>query len=374
MQFSIIVAYKNREKKRVKFFLDSLQTQQNKDFELIFVNQGSDEEVNEWLVPTVEKYAFALYIYNCTQGYLWNKSNALNIGIKAAKGKHIVITDIDIIFPPDFIKKITELIKPGYFLTHSAFYLPKSFKLNEPESLFLLNKSNTFHENFIGLCVVDKEAFLRIRGYDEYYLVWGAEDDDIIRRLENFGEKRLHISASVVNIFHQWHETNAPPYLSYWYLNLLNYLNLESSNLKLVNKEFGYLTKASDRSILTKLNDLGSFQKLGILNHKLFQFALFYEEFIKMATGVFGQFELETSVNVDLPRGRKQKLIDILNTILVKRNSVYKIETKKLVIPIITRENWYDFVVFFIGKNRGYLKDYYLLKTDKKLVFYFQKR
>ena len=45
MKFSIVVAFKNRDQKRVQFFLDSLKWQTENDFQLIFINQGSDENV-----------------------------------------------------------------------------------------------------------------------------------------------------------------------------------------------------------------------------------------------------------------------------------------------------------------------------------------
>src|SRR5213080_966339 len=113
MKFSIVVAFRNRDANRVRFFLDSLKWQSHKDFELIFVNQGSDEHVCEWVEELVGRYSFVHYIYNCSRGHLWNKSNALNIGIRAAIGSYIVIADIDIIFSPDFLEKISALLTPG---------------------------------------------------------------------------------------------------------------------------------------------------------------------------------------------------------------------------------------------------------------------
>src|SRR4051794_35585564 len=153
MKFSIVVAFRNRDQKRVRFFLDSLQWQSCKDFELIFVNQGSDEQVCEWVEELVGQYPFVHYIYNFSRGLLWNKSNALNIGIQAAIGSYIVIADIDIIFSPDFLEKITPHLTPGIFTTHNAFYLPENYKLKEIRSLFLIDKYKVCTEKFIGLCI-----------------------------------------------------------------------------------------------------------------------------------------------------------------------------------------------------------------------------
>ena len=113
MKYSFIVAYKNRDEKRVKLFLESVQNQSITDFELLFINQGSDAVVNIWVEKLVAEYDFITYYHTRSEGFLWNKSNALNIGIKAAKGEYIIVADIDLIFLPDYLDNISKLIKPG---------------------------------------------------------------------------------------------------------------------------------------------------------------------------------------------------------------------------------------------------------------------
>jgi len=56
---------------------------------------------------------------------------------------------------------------------------------------------------------VPMSAYLAINGFDEEYIGWGAEDDDLSRRLYAAGTPaRIGVASAVV--FHQWHPTRAP--------------------------------------------------------------------------------------------------------------------------------------------------------------------
>ena len=123
MRFSVLVAFKNRDEIRAKNFFDSFVWQTFKYFEVILIDQGSDEAYNVWVEKLPLQYSFLQCIYTDTRGFLWNKGNALNIGIKAAQGEYIVVADIDLIFRPDYLDQITKLVKPGIFLTHNVYYI-----------------------------------------------------------------------------------------------------------------------------------------------------------------------------------------------------------------------------------------------------------
>lgn len=52
-------------------------------------------------------------------------------------------------------------------------------------------------------------AYRAINGFDEEYIGWGAEDDDLGRRLYQSGVKAAVGVASAI-VYHQWHATRAP--------------------------------------------------------------------------------------------------------------------------------------------------------------------
>jgi glycosyltransferase involved in cell wall biosynthesis len=363
MKFSIVVAFRNRDEKRVRFFLDSLQWQSRKDFELIFVNQGSDEHVCEWVEELVGRYSFVHYIYNFSRGHLWNKSNALNIGIQAAIGSYIVIADIDIIFSPDFLENITPYLTPGIFTTHNAFYLPENYKLKEIGSLFQTDHYKICKDQFIGLCIASKEFFLNIDGYDEFYLVWGAEDDDIIKRLESAGLKRMHLSAQLMKIYHQWHPSGAPNKPDLWYLTMVTYLFRENKD-KSEGCLRGIVLGQKDRPILRFINESDSCKSGTKLEFWEDQPLLFFNPFIKK----FYQ----------LSSGETAYLVYQLGSSELERkgnNFFSDLFTKKQIEKEKLREkDIIGFLEYFVGVNRPRLKDYYLRYSDNCVQFALIKR
>jgi GT2 family glycosyltransferase len=52
-------------------------------------------------------------------------------------------------------------------------------------------------------------AYLAINGFDEEYVGWGAEDDDLGRRLYANGTPAV-VGVAAAVVFHQWHPTRAP--------------------------------------------------------------------------------------------------------------------------------------------------------------------
>lgn len=54
-----------------------------------------------------------------------------------------------------------------------------------------------------GLFLVDFNILLKIGGFDERYVVWGAEDDDVSKRLERYGLEKEHVKFYPVHIKHE---------------------------------------------------------------------------------------------------------------------------------------------------------------------------
>lgn len=63
-EISIVIGFRNRELARVKNALDSLANQSLKDFELIFIDYGSDESIAQETRTVVGSYNFAKYYYS----------------------------------------------------------------------------------------------------------------------------------------------------------------------------------------------------------------------------------------------------------------------------------------------------------------------
>ena len=98
MKVSVVIVYKNRDTKRVKNTLDSIKNQTLDGIEVIFIDYGSDEIYQQAIQPLVESYSFAKYYFNDTRGMPWNRSHALNTGIKLAAADYVLLGDIDWVY------------------------------------------------------------------------------------------------------------------------------------------------------------------------------------------------------------------------------------------------------------------------------------
>lgn len=202
---TIIYANRNRDLKRIKASLDSLDLQANKNFEVIFVDYGSEKPLVESLGLLMESYSFVTYHTLETAGLLWNKSKALNYGIKNAGSPYIFISDVDLIFKTDTTGLLQELAD------HKKFFLFKLGYLDHSESKKLF-KSYNFEDlkpfrfgDVNGMILASTEAFLEVDGLDEFFHFYGSEDEDLFARMENAGFKREDIKETC--FYHNWHQS-----------------------------------------------------------------------------------------------------------------------------------------------------------------------
>jgi GT2 family glycosyltransferase len=206
---TIIYAYRNRELARVKASLDSLALQTNTNFEVCLVDYGSEINLANEMKELVMSYSFAQYFYLDTAKLLWNKSKALNFGIKKASNEYIFIADVDIIFSPDTVDFLIKNSKPTivYLFRLNYFSKKESQKLYQSYKFEDLVVSHSGNVN--GLVLASKTAFYKVNGFDEFFHFYGSEDVDLYERLSNAGFEIAQHKESL--FYHNWH----PIYNSY---------------------------------------------------------------------------------------------------------------------------------------------------------------
>jgi glycosyltransferase involved in cell wall biosynthesis len=99
-QFSLIVPTINRVNEVIRL-LESLRLQTYKDFEVVVVDQNTDER----LIPVIEQFSSDLcmtHIRSQTSG----ASKARNIGIHHTRGQILIWPDDDCWFPPNLLENI----------------------------------------------------------------------------------------------------------------------------------------------------------------------------------------------------------------------------------------------------------------------------
>ncbi len=257
-KISIIVAYRNRDVKRVQRFLESLSKQISTNFELIFVDSGSDLPLANEIQKNVESFSFAKYIYNDSRGRDWNKCIALNIGSKLSTGNFLYFTDIDLIFHEGYIEHLYSL-RDAKNQTYTRVFMVNE-KFENYDSIFneeINSISEISHTSGKGILLLSKEVFNEIGGYDEYYSDWGVEDNDIYIRLCAYGLVEKWADFEKYPVFHQWHITNERfhIYPEKWLDDISFHYIINQKKYKR-NINSGKWIETKDRKVIHLLNDL----------------------------------------------------------------------------------------------------------------------
>ena len=200
---TILYPYRNRELGRIKRSLDSLANQKVLNFEVFFIDYGSDEDMALQVQELVTHYDFISYEYLFTSNQPWNKCKALNYAVKKTESDYCFIADVDIIFHPDF----SILLEREKDLNTAVFF--KVGFLSEEESIkncdFESYKINFYsNEEATGMTLFPVRKLKEIRGFDAFFHFWGAEDTDVLNRLKNHGCKIEFYDENVL-LLHQWH-------------------------------------------------------------------------------------------------------------------------------------------------------------------------
>lgn len=201
----LIFGYRNREPLRVQRCLDSLARQTDTRFSVLLVDYGSDASCAQQVEALCGRYPFCRYVFSHTRGRLWNRSHALNTGIRLSEADYVVTTDIDLVYPPNFVALLHEHLAPGRELHANAYALPEKFadwnKLHQ-QQLSLPARDMTALGLVQGL---PRYAHQEVGGFDEHFSIWGEEDRDLRARMQRTGISEWWLSLAQCPIYHQWH-------------------------------------------------------------------------------------------------------------------------------------------------------------------------
>lgn len=202
---TIIYAIRDRELDRVKKTLDSLTLQFFEDFEVVLIDYGSSLNAQHEIKELVSNYDFISFFQLEVSQLLWNKSKALNFGIKQAKGDYIFIADIDLIFHPNSTQLLKDLQSPEKFQLFNLGYLDRYESQKLQAQYYFENLKPTRFGKINGMILTSKESLMKINGLDEFYHFYGAEDEDLFARLETAGYKRE--VNDTCYFYHNWHRS-----------------------------------------------------------------------------------------------------------------------------------------------------------------------
>lgn len=240
-KISLIVTLYNRLEYARNMIL-ALQQQTKQIDELIFADDGSSEDVYEYIKDLLQECKFKIkYVYQQDIGFRLAASR--NNGARAAENEYLIFLDQDVIFDKDFIKLIYESRKKKRMIfsealgssdeekqriqkiinekyDYEAIYgiMPEEKKLEQDsfvkkEKLYNILyklKLRTRGAKIVGLIFsLYKEDYIAINGFDENYVGWGHEDDDFGNRFFKYGGETYSFKFKRYPI-HMYHKSASP--------------------------------------------------------------------------------------------------------------------------------------------------------------------
>ncbi len=206
---TVVIGVRNRSDYRLANALRSIQAQHDLPgaARALVVDYGSDPDEASRASKICRTYA-ADYL-RVDSAPIWSRSRALNIGIRQARSKFVMVSDVDILLSPRYLADAIEALKaePLSIVCSPMLDLPEASSTafrelpghDAPLPLDCWKERAVPRDlldftDFHPSIALTYTAFLDlIRGYDEYYEVWGCEDDDLMRRLHYLGLRPLKL-------------------------------------------------------------------------------------------------------------------------------------------------------------------------------------
>jgi glycosyltransferase involved in cell wall biosynthesis len=185
MKFSLLVATYGRAEILYSLF-DSLVKQSYKDFEVIIVDQNSDNEV----LNIVNKYKNSIEI-----NYIKSKRKGLslsrNIGLGVAQGEIVSFPDDDCIYPEELLLYVNEIFNNNEDL-HFCSGIAKEIETGEPLSMKWAKQEQKIKYSNVFNTVISISVFVKkqvVQPFDERFGVGayygsGEESDFVISLLK----------------------------------------------------------------------------------------------------------------------------------------------------------------------------------------------
>lgn len=200
---SLLFAYRDRDQSRILHCMNSLEKQTDSDFQVIFIDYGSDEKNSIATREILSAFSFVQYFYVAHPGLLWNKSKAFNYGIRKYESEYIITADIDLIFHPEFIESTRRLANPDTFTVFSYAYLQEKETPKGNTEYNFTDLQPSHIGNITGSGLYPKASLEKIHGFDEFYHFYGSEDEDLFIRLKHLGLQQKQEEGNM--LAHQWH-------------------------------------------------------------------------------------------------------------------------------------------------------------------------
>lgn len=373
IKFSVVIGFRNRDIVRVTRCIESFAAQTLQNFELIFVDYGSDPEIASSVKKFLNNYSFIKYIYNDTRGWFWNRAHALNTGLVNSAGTYIISSDIDMIHAPNFMEALDRTVEPRTLYHYRCYYLPENFHdsilLNAGDNLDLPVSS----EEAQGLLVVERAACQQVNGWNEKFKIYGGEDNDMSRRLVNSGLHIHWLPPDTFVTYHQWHPSHKKsieilPHK--WKQRMGSYVTLPNKSSHQEGMLIGKIYTPAERHSFKDENPCAQYELTAFFSEQIFSFLEAY-----MASESGSAFLLFCHYNNDLYNFQKRdeplnNLLKLINFVLKKARLRLGLQLRYLAEPFSPDIFHARDAVFYLLEHLmtvGAVRDYQFVFNEEKL-------
>ena len=214
---TVVIGTQNRADYRLANALTSIRGQSlpREAIRIIVVDYASRPEQARTTAEMCREYD-ARYV-QVDGPRVWSRARCLNIGLRQVDTKFSMTSDADVLLSPRYLASALAVLKedPMSVVCSPMRDLPEvsvgllkraaltdgELKLEDWRARSTPRPESGFHPSI----TVSYTAYYQlIRGYDEYYEVWGSEDHDLMRRLRYVGLDP-RVAGPQDFYLHQWH-------------------------------------------------------------------------------------------------------------------------------------------------------------------------
>ncbi|MGZ5245136.1 MAG: galactosyltransferase-related protein [Bacteroidia bacterium] len=197
---SICTGIKNRTKNYLDFVLPSVLKMNHQHLIELSVFDCGSEDVENFEKEIRKRWQGKLTFV--TEEHKFTRSFSFNQAIDQASNELIFGCDADLDLPVDLVEQCNK------YVTKKTVWFPIFFNLYENKPAVLSNENGHWFPLSFGMFACTKAQFIKIGRFNEIFIRWGGEDDDLWMRFHKYGF--LPIRTRCKGLFHHYHPTARP--------------------------------------------------------------------------------------------------------------------------------------------------------------------
>jgi glycosyltransferase involved in cell wall biosynthesis len=245
----IIPSYKRPE--LLKWGLYSLSQQITTfPFEIIVLNDGIKDET-ENICNSYQDKLNIRYIYighrNEKEDHWRIPGYAINIGVKQSLGENIILSCPEIFIMDNCLQEIINLLSKNkkLLINTNGFHEKRDNYINQLKTTGKINLDlstmTSLDTELPFFIAMNKEEFINIGGYDEDFIGYCWDDNDIISRLKLNKCTFLKLNKTIIHLWHDKLNYNNPKIMDMWRYNKNLYDTRRNMIIRNESKEWGVL-------------------------------------------------------------------------------------------------------------------------------------